>query len=165
MSTPAVPKRPSRSDKEITKQVAAKLLPDFIQWMKTDDDTYQQDDLLADLIKALDYADDGYEIAHNLDHTGYCPNAELVGILDAAAGYRRNIHAEACAAWVAANNIQPIPLDTKVRWPYKKELGVGVVTNNRPDGTATVSFASLGHKPGCGYVVEWEDLVVEPAAP
>lgn len=165
MSTPTTPKRPSRTDKPITKQVAEKLLPAFAQWMKTDDDdTRQQDDLLDDLTKALDYDDDGYEIARNLDHSGYSPNAELVGILDAAGGYRRNIHSEACKAWVATNNLQPIPLDTKVRWPYKPAAGVGIVTNNHPDGRSTVSFPSLGHTRSSGYVVEWEELKIEPPA-
>lgn len=166
MSTPAIPKRPSRTDKAITKQVAEKLLPAFAQWMKTDDATVDQDDLLNDLIKALDYDDDGYEIARNLDHSGYSPDAELVGILDAAGGYRRNIHGEACKAWVATNNLQPIPLDTRVRWPGSKPAaGVGIITNNHPDGRSTVSFPSLGHTRSSGYVVEWEELKIVTDTP
>lgn len=160
MSTPPVIPRPSRTDKIITKQVAEKLLPDFARWMKTDDAEVDQDDLLSDLIKALGYDDDGYEIARNLDHNGYSPDAELVGILDAAGDYRQNIHAEACKAWVATNNLQPIPLDAAVRWPDKPAAGVGIVTKNHLDGKSTVSFPSLGHTRVRGYIVEWEELAI-----
>lgn len=165
MSAPPVTPRPSRTDKIITKQVAEKLLPDFARWMKTDDAEVDQDDLLSDLIKALGYDDDGYEIARNLDHNGYSPDAELVGILDAAGDYRRNIHSEARKAWVAATNLQPVPIDTKVRWPGKPTAGVGVVTKNHLDGKSTVSFPNLGHARGSGYVVEWEELKIVTDTP
>jgi hypothetical protein len=155
MSTP----RPTRNDPQILAAAAKRLAPKVKQWLGHDDDT-PIGDIEADLIMALRYNDDGYEIAKELDGT-YSPDAQLVEILDDASWDRSRALEIACTAWVEENKLQPIPVGTRVTWPRKKDYGEGVVGHNFPDGRATVAFEKLGQKVGTGYIVEWEQLMVE----
>lgn len=159
MNSTTTPARPKRSDDFIVREAAKLLAPKVKEWL--DDDT-ELEDIEADLVKAIKYNDDGYEVARSLDGK-YSPDAALVEILDEAGMAKRNAHSKAEVEWVKANNIQEIPLETKVRWSRKAEAGIGVVTKNHPDGKSTVTFASLGQTPGSGYIVEWEALTLEVA--
>lgn len=154
------PPRPKRSDETIVREAAKKLAPKVKEWLN--DDSEEIADIEADLVKAIKYNDDGYEVARSLDGQ-YSPDAALVEILDDAGWAKREAHSKAEAEWVKANNIQEIPLESKVRWARKADAGVGVVTKNHPDGKSTVTFASLGQQPGYGYIVEWEALTLEVA--
>jgi hypothetical protein len=149
--------RPQKYDAAILLEAARQIAPKVKKWLN--DDT-ELADIEADLVKAIKYNDDGYEIARSLDGQ-YCPDATLVEILDDAGWAMIKALGKAQAEWVKANNIQEIPLETKVRWRRKPEAGVGVVTKNHPDGKSTVTFESLGQKPGFGYIVEWENLTLE----
>lgn len=159
MNAATTPARPKRSDETIVREAAKKLAPKVKEWL---DDDSQLADIEADLVEATKYNDDGYDVARSLDGH-YSPDAALVEILDDAGWAKRDACSKAEAEWVKANNIQAIPLETKVRWSRKANAGVGVVTKNHPDGKSTVTFASLGQAPGSGYIVEWEELIPEVA--
>ena len=151
-------KRPKQFDQSVVNAAAKKLAPKVKEWL---DDDSELAYIEEDLTKALKWHDDGYEIARKLDGQ-YSPDAALVKILDEASYLKSEACRDAERAWVKENNIQEIPLGTRVQWGRKPEAGIGVVTKNLPEGKSTVSFADLGQKDGYGYIVEWESLTIQP---
>lgn len=168
MTAPTIPPRPKLRDAAILRAAAAQLAPKVKEWCGGDDTSLALADIEEDLVKAIAFHDDGYDIAKFLDGHSYFPDAALVEILDEAFGLKRAALTEAETAWVTAHNIQPIPLETPVRWSRApKNAGVGIVTANHPDGKSTVMFKALGHvREGLGvhgHIIEWELLEVVPA--
>ncbi len=159
MSAPLTP-RPKAQDQSICIAAAKSLAPKVQKWMETD--PMDISEIEADLATAIQWCSDGYELACALDN--YSPDAALVEILDEASCHKRRALEMAEKEWVKANNIQPIPLETRVTWSRKPEAGIGIVTANHADGKSTVLFESLGHvRSGIGshgFVVEWEKLEV-----
>lgn len=163
-TTTETPKRPVKHDDAVSRAAAKEIAPQVKEWLNDEDTSL--DTIESDLVKALKYNSNGYEIAKSLDsHNGYSPDAELVEILEGCSYAKSKAHDKLCREWVTANGIKELPMQTRVTWSRKPEAGVGVVTKNYPEGKSTVSFAALGHvadgQMGChGYVVEWEQLTV-----
>lgn len=158
MSTP----RPKGTSLEIRKEVAKRLAPDVHRWIQGDTDIA---DIEADLTNILELgAMDGYELAKEIEDKGYCPDANLVEILDNARSYQYDILKKAQVARVSENNLTPIPLETKVKWLSRFPDDIGIVTNNYPDGKSSVFYESKGHvRTGVGshgFIVPWEELTV-----
>lgn len=156
-------KRPTLHDPEVIAAAARKLAPAVKEWVE--DSAVTLAEIEADLREAIKFYDDGYAIARELD-SQYYPDARLVDILDEAFGAKTDALRALERDWVQANQLQPIPLETKVRWQKKPAAGVGIVVNSYPEGKATVMFPSLGHVRegvGChGFIVNWEELTIEP---
>jgi hypothetical protein len=156
-------KRPTINDEAVATAAAKSLVPAVNQWLETNGEIGHLPQIEADLIKALKYASDGYEIARKLEPL-YDPDAALVEILDGA--YSAKIQALTALEreWVTASGIQPIPLGSKVTWAKKPEAGIGIVSENSSDGKSLVRFESLGQvKEGVGshgYHVNWENLIL-----
>lgn len=155
-------KRPTLHDPEVIAAAARKLAPAVKQWAEDPDVTLAE--IEADLREAIEFYDDGYAIARELDDQ-YYPDARLVEILDEAYGAKTEALRALERDWVQANQLQPIPMETKVRWQKKPAAGVGIVVRNDDTGHSTVMFPRLGHVRegvGChGYIANWEDLEVE----
>lgn len=164
MKNPTTP-RPTLYDPAVITAAAKQLAPAVKQWCE--DPAVSVEDIETDLAKALRFDDDGYKIARALDGQ-YDPDARLVEILDEAYSAKTSALRALERDWVQANQLQPIPLETKVRWTKKPAagVGVGIVVRNDDAGKATVMFASLGHVrqgTGChGFIVNWEELTIEP---
>jgi len=157
-----VPKRPDRNGDDIRKEVAKALFPKVAQWLKSAGDDVVEEEIIADLEKALKWGDkDGYELAKDLDGQSWTPDSELVNMLDEASGIRYSLHQKACEKWVIENNIQPPPFDAKAKCirHMKVKGATGVITRIYPDGTAT--FTTEDRKSG-GYIIPWEDLEILP---
>lgn len=160
---PTTPKRPTLHDPEVIAAAARKLAPAVKQWVEDLAEKLAQ--IEADLREAIKFDDDGYAIARELD-SQYYPDARLVEILDQAYGAKTDALRALERDWVQANQLQPIPLETKVRWQKKPAAGVGIVIGNDDAGHSTVMFPSLGHvREGVGrhgYIANWEELTIEP---
>jgi hypothetical protein len=156
-------KRPTLHDPEVIAAAARKLAPAVKQWVEDADVTLAK--IEADLREAIKFYDDGYAIARELDGQ-YDPDARLVDILDQAYVAKSDALRALERDWVQANQLQPIPLETKVRWQKKPAAGQGIVVNSYPEGKSTVMFPSLGHVRkgvGChGCIANWEELTIEP---
>lgn len=156
-------KRPTLHDPEVIAAVARKLAPVVKEWVE--DPAVTLAEIEADLQQAIKFYDDGYDIARELDGQ-YDPDARLVEILDEAFGAKTDALRALTRDWVQANQLKPIPLETKVRWQKKPAAGVGIVVRNDDAGKSTVMFPSLGHVRegvGChGYIANWEELTIEP---
>ena len=156
-------KRPTLHDREVIAAAARKLAPAVKEWVE--DSAVTLAEIEADLQEAIKFDDDGYDIARELDGQ-YHPDARLVEILDEAYGAKTEALRALERDWVQANQLKPIPLETKVRWQKKPAAGVGIVVRNDDAGKSTVMFPSLGHVRegvGChGYIANWEELTIEP---
>ena len=156
-------KRPTLHDPEVIAAAARKLAPAVKQWAENSAVTLAE--IEADLREAIKLDDDGYAIARELDGQ-YDPDARLVDILDQAYAAKSDALRALERDWVQANQLQPIPLETKVRWKKKPAAGLGIVVGSYPEGKSTVMFPSLGHVRkgvGChGYIANWEELTIEP---
>ena len=166
MNATMTPARPKRSDDSIISAAAKRLAIEVKQWLN-DESTLEE--IEADLVKAIKYDSDGYDIARRLDGQ-YSPDAALVEILDNAGHYKSSAQTKAETEWVNANNITPPAIGSKVSYKqhgYDGKTISGEVTENHKDGKSTIFCASLGHvKSGIGthgHIVEWERLTPEVA--
>lgn len=153
--------RPTKNDPEVLKAAAQALLPEVMDWLKCNDSEYTEDEILNDLQKALQWNDDGYQIARNLD--SWCPDAALVEILDGAYFAKGTARSKACEAWVKENGLTGQAIGSRVVSDRHPEAGVGTVLLNHSNGTSTVNFPKMGHVPEgqigtWGLILEWERL-------
>lgn len=163
--------RPNRKSDQIVKQVAEKLADDMIKnWNLPAED---RDMAISDLSEALQYHEDGYELARELDGN-YDPDASLVDILDRASHLLYSAHADECEKWVVESGKSGPEVGARVTTNKRRyeEAGEGIVVSNTKDGRSTVSFPKLGHvghlgkdavrsgksSQTMGAIIEWEDL-------
>lgn len=75
------PARPRRHDPEVVERAIDLLLPDVLRWIGDDKDLGS---VRPNLVKILAHTSDvdGYALARKLDDMGWCPDAQLVEILD-----------------------------------------------------------------------------------
>ena len=163
---PTPPKRPDRNDPAVLADAAALLAPEVSRWLN--DSSVGMDVIEKDLVDAMRWRDDGYDVGRAMDSNGYSVDAALVEILDDAGICKMKACSKAEEAWVDATGAQPIPIDTKVRCRSgRPSKDVGIVTANHKDGKSTVMFESMGHvRTGIGshgYIIDWEDLTIEPS--
>ena len=163
--------RPNRKSDQIVKQVAEKLADDMIKnWSLPAEN---RDMAISDLSEALQYHEDGYELARELDGN-YDPDAALVDILDQASHLLYSAHADECEKWIVDAGKSGPEVGARVTTNKRQyeEAGEGIVVSNRKDGRSTVSFPKLGHvghlgkdaarsgksSQTMGAIIEWEDL-------
>lgn len=167
MTTEALktPVRPSRSSKEIDRIVADGLLPKAIEWLRQGgEEDSDEEDVRNDLLFALDFYDDGYQIARQLDNKGWAVDSELVDILDNATHYRYQAHSDAVAKWVEDNQIRPtLGLEDEVWFKLHGEKQTGVIIAiDAKHANYTVCCPSKGHKRKGngthGFILPYEDV-------
>lgn len=100
-------KRPTLFDESVIQAVAVAMAPKIIQW--DPDGSYDQTELVADLVKAFGdaYDWDAYKIARALDDAGWEVDASLVDLLDAAASHAYQARDIAIREWIKANGVRP----------------------------------------------------------
>lgn len=142
--------RPKKTDPEIIDAAAELLVPELMKWA---DETENRDAYLKDAKKVIRdcYWKNGYELARDLD--SYCPDSELVDILENASFHLARVLSAAIKAWVAENNIvSPFPMGAKVEFDHKGKVCLGeVATIYAERAEMTIYCAALGHvREGCG---------------
>lgn len=105
--------RPSDNDELFLKLVAEQIYPDVARWLAPDD--HDKDSVMDDLVDILSNEQDGYKLAHDLDHKGWDPDAELVEILDGVSHHRHTIESAMTALWVKHHGHVAFPPGTKVK--------------------------------------------------
>lgn len=154
---PTTPPRPTRRDPDVIQAAANQLAPDVFKWCGDGDTTLE--DITTDLVKALRWKTDGYELARELDD--YSPDAELVEILDKADILIHAAQRKACEEWVKSTRIPAPAIGMQVA-AITDHSGVGEVVSNYPHGQSVVNFPGLGHVKagtGCyGTYIDWEKL-------
>lgn len=78
--------------------------------------------------------DNGYELARRFEDEGYCPDLELVEILDNAGAWRSAILRDATRKWVTENKIEPkFQIGDAVTVKCVNEVLVGEIAGFRKD--------------------------------
>jgi hypothetical protein len=169
-------KRPSPNDKEIIKlAVINKLLAEVIRWLKENGDsedyvvgTEEYDNIVEQLVNAVERGSDGYRIARELDSDGWSPDSELVDILENSFGYVRHEVQTASIRWFEATGWKPHANGLRVKSNQRGDSKglIGTIKASHLDGRYTVCFPELGHVetgPGShGLILDHENLEVVP---
>jgi len=141
-------KRPSSHDEKIDTLIAEELLDDVIGWLKASgDEDPDRDEVRKSLESAMDFEDDGYKIARQLDNDGWDVDAELVHILDNAFPNRIRIHRDFVAKWVEENGIKPtFEVGQTVAFKERNKSHTGEITRiNEKQAEYTIYCAEMGH--------------------
>jgi len=162
--------RPIANDKEVKLLVIEQIMPEILRWLgETMDDDNNTEDVTKQLLDAIEYSKDGYEMARDLERDDcWSSNSELVDVLDGLDF--RNILDKVTILWIKDNDVKPLfKVGDIVRVKTKdtghrglKQFYCGEITNIRPEGTYTVCIEELGHvKTGSGIhgsVINWEKV-------
>ncbi len=138
------PPRPTRHSEPILHAVAKRLLPRILKWLDGDS---KPDEVETDLFTALDnnHAGDGYALSKWLhEYAGWCPDSELVNILDSAQYYTYSAHKDAVIAWAHEHEIKPV---LNVGDSVMPDDRVGIIKEIR---TETAEYAVLMATLGSG---------------
>jgi hypothetical protein len=162
---PNPPPRPSRTAETIYCDVARKLLPEVMDWLKQDGSRHDEARVLDDLAEAIENCDerDGYHIARYLERKGWACDFELCEMLDRADYLVYLEHENLVRAWVKASGITPkLKIGDVVSTPH---VGVGPIVGINPELAqyivATDKFlAELPDQAGkgTGYLIPFEDV-------
>ena len=158
--TPGNNQRPTRNDPSIAAKAAEKLLPKVLEWMREDDgvddaeipDIQQQ---IEQVLRDTSMSGDGYELAKELEDSAFwSPDSRLVEILDHAGSYESEAVDELVAAWLVANQMQPMRC---VGEAVQYSSGAGRPVKTYP-GTITSIDSARGYYvvnvPALGHVLE-----------
>lgn len=164
--------RPTRFDLAVRQAAAAKVWPVFRAWLirsgasVTEADA-DREDVLPELAAALEYNDDGYEVAKHLEARGWDADDELVDagrcLLDAL----EDAHDAAVKSWVTtAKPAQLFVVGNAVQFTHPGRSGRATIGEvSRIDAARAkyvVYCASLGHvREGVGshgILVNFEDV-------
>ena len=162
--------KPTRSTSEVIDRAIKKLLPKLVRWIKANgeggDETNEQ--LQADVKKALRYDHDGYALARNLDSAGWSPDAELVEILDDYSSMIHNAVDQCVKEWVEANGIKPkLAIGTKVALPeswcksHFKWLGgqgIGEITAIPDYKAGSYALRAPWQDEGTAYILDFAEV-------
>ena len=155
--------RPNKFSDEVDIEVAKKLLPKVTSWLNENGDhDNDHEEVLRDIARAVNLGHDGYNIARDLHRSGWCPDANLVDILDDVDFYRRAITEKMEEAWVAENKLTGPTEGTTVSWPKSPSHLSGLsgqVQRNTACGRSYVSFTTqTTTNAPVVYIIPWEDL-------
>lgn len=156
--------RPSKRSEQVRQEAAKIMAPKVLKWIGDNDmDDADLATVENDLQEAMQYNDDGYDVARFLEtFKYYFPDSELVGILDEAVGEILAVHRRFCIEWVKTSGMAPPAIGSKVTHSHGR--GVGEIARNYEDGTSCVCFPDMGHDPNPGdvgvhgLVLPWEEL-------
>lgn len=150
--------RPRFSRKDLNRAIAEELYPEITAWLKDDNDDKEWS--ITQLVGALSYADDGYEVAKRLEDEGWAPDAELVDILSNARDLRYTIAQKKEEEWVSSNGFKPLYAENeivKIDSPKSRRHGdIGVISIVYPK---TLKYAvSLTDNPARADILDEEEI-------
>lgn len=170
--------RPKINEPKALEACAKAMAPRLSQWYNDEDDL---ETIENDLVEAIQNATphfDAYQVAKYLENfAGVQSDSNLVDTLGAIWPMMLRFHREAQEKWVIENELLPPEIGWEVKVTqghHKAGYEVGIVYDTSTDGTAAVSFPSLGHvghlpkgsrtrggavgTVSLGYRIEWEKL-------
>lgn len=101
-------KRPGYRDGAITYLAANDLLEDVRDWLIAHGgDPYTDDELRRDIMDAIEFHNDGYEICQQLERASWFPDARLVEIMEDASRAKRKALEMREARWVEKVGLTP----------------------------------------------------------
>lgn len=150
--------RPTQHDDKVIRLAAETSLPDLKKWLGSEAGLYKDCGLLADLIGAVVWDDDGFGRAQYFEEKGYSPDSGLVEILDNIDLWEAE--RELVAEWVKASNLAaPYLIGTIVE--IDKTTGE-ITAHDERLAKSTVMVESYGHvRNGIGthgILIAWEKL-------
>ena len=164
-----LPPRPSQYCDEVTHLTVDKVLKSILKWMYHGNYSPPQseiDDLKEDIFTAIQWDDDGYKIAKNLESAGWDSDGELVDLLDDVARHRYEAHEGLVhREWILKHGVEPkFSVGDKVSFKYKGGFDVGEVTKIHHSNAKYVIFCEhRGHiRVGAGthgLVIPFEDCL------
>jgi hypothetical protein len=161
-----LPPRPSYLDKEVTDAVVERIFPEIMGWMYEPKHFSSQSEIAsikAELFSAIQYDDDSYDIARNLEREGWDCGRELVDVLDSVPQYRHEVHKRIIQQnWVLKYGVVPkFSVGDAVVFTLKGKQETGEITRIHPETAQyTIYCAQHGHvRKGVGvhgHIIDFE---------
>lgn len=107
-TTPTTPRaRPTIHDETVLRAAVDRHMPEILAWCDEDDaDDEERERIVQHFVSAMEGENDAYEVCRDLDlYHGYCPDRELVDLVDRVLRRRHDALDAAERAWVA--EVQP----------------------------------------------------------
>lgn len=162
-----LPPRPSYLSAEVCTLTTERVAPKIIQWVCQESGTPSSQELEAieaDIFSAIECDDDAYQIAKNLEHAGWDPDAELVDLLDDVAYQRHLAHKEIVQLnWILAHGVTAkFAVGDQVSFTFKGKKETGEIIRIYPDTAQyTIHCPQHGHiKKGAGthgHIINFEE--------
>lgn len=168
---PIKSKRPTKRDKFVVAKAVDFAIEPVLAWLRQDDPEAGKDEqdlasIRSDIEEALGGWDlDGYKLAKRLDD--WDPDAALVEVLSNADSWVTKAHDLAVGEWVQIHTPPTVPDGTQVAFKERAggKLILGTVTRSYGLARFVVNCPSLGHGPGAGRIIEYENLETPPEGP
>lgn len=162
-----LPPRPSYLSEEVNSLTTERVVPKIIQWVCQEGGTPSAQELeaiKAEIFSAIEYDDDAYQIAKNLEYVGWDPDADLVNLLDDVAHQRYLAHKEIVyCSWILAYGVTAkFALGDQVSFTFKGKKETGEIIKIYPDTAQyTIHCPQHGHvKKGAGthgHIINFEE--------
>ena len=153
----AIP-RPTCSTPAVREKAMADFWPEVLKWLHPLDPGEGEERMRKQLEQALEWDRNGYDVAKTLDHHGWCPDAELVELLDGWSWYVDVAEDAATKAWVKDCCIAPKHcIGDVVTGKWGMEMITGKVVEVYHD-TARYVIRRECDKPTEGAILKFEDV-------
>ena len=162
-----LPPRPSQFCDEITHEIIDKIMNPVLVWMyqgRYSPPPSQIDEVKEDLFTAIQWDDDAYEVAKNLEHAGWDSDSDLVDILDQISYHRLDAHKNLVFNdWILKHGVTPkFSLGEKIGFKLKGKTEIGEIIHVYHDSAKYVIHCPHhGHvKSGAGthgHVIPFEE--------
>ena len=162
-----LPPRPPYLSKEVNTLVAERVTPKIIQWVCQEGgppSSQELEAIKADIFSAIEYDDDAYQIAKNLEHAGWDPDTGLVDLLDDVAHQRHLAHKEIVYRnWILTHGVTAkFVVGDQVTFTFKGKNEIGEIIRIYPDTAQyTIHCPQHGHvKKGAGthgHIINFEE--------
>jgi len=170
-----LPPRPSQYSDSVTNIVVDKILKSIFKWVHHEKYTPSQneiDEVKSELFNAIQWDDDPYQIAKNLEYSGWEPDGELVDLLGNVSHYRYDAHADIVKhEWILKYGVEPkFSIGDKVSFKNKNGFEIGEVVDIYADAAKYAIYCEhRGHvRKGVGTrgnVIPFEDCSPVERAP
>jgi len=164
-----LPPRPTQYCDEVAYAIVDKVLKSIISWMyhgKFSPPQRELDDLKEDIFTAIQWSDDPFEIAKNLEQAGWDCDGELVDLLGCVSKYRSEAYEDFIQhKWILKYGVEPkLSAGDVVSFKYKGSFDTGEVTKIYPSSAKYLVYCShRGHvKEGVGthgHIIPFEDCL------
>jgi hypothetical protein len=169
-------KRPVRSTEKIAREAAEAMYPKLHEWLEGQDgyvpegsEEDEKESVVSRVAKAIQYEENGYQVAKDLERVGWDPDAELVDLLDTGVSrHKEAAYERAVEAWVMQEGLKPAKKVgdlVSTRSPTTSITGT-VVRVDEKRASYVINSPALGHKPpdltkdfNSGRYMPFEDVV------
>ena len=159
---PEVIDRPTSDSKAVRGKALDEMMKEVIEWFGKEWEDRNEQETREQLDDELYSGRDGYEVAKSLDYDGWCPDSDLVEILDRFGGMLHGACYKAEKEWVKETGVKPkYKLGDVIAGKWGKDVVTGPITRINEE-TAYYTIRRPGDADGCGACVKYED-VKEPA--